>query len=69
MQPPNLVPLVSSHSPEPKPMEKQSSSESSGVDSIVADLNNNEFSIQITSAKVVTPEPAAGYFSYYSPMS
>ena len=38
-------------------------------DSEVADLNKNDFSIQITQARKVVPEPTGGYFSYLSPAS
>jgi hypothetical protein len=51
-------------------MERQQSSESSGGDSLVSDLNTDKFSIQISQAKIVTPEPIGGsYFSMISPIS
>ena len=50
---------------------KQSSHGSNYEDSTMADLDKNDFSISITLAKIVTPEPAGGgsYLSYFAPVA
>lgn len=60
--------------PKPKAIVKQASSasvqsESSGCDSMVADLKRDDFSISITKAKVIQPETTGSYFSMISSVS
>ena len=54
----------------PKMMQKQFSAESSGEDSTISELNNNDFSIQVTKGELVSPPvEKSSYFSYLTPLN